>query len=107
LTLRGESEQASLLERSYTASGFESAVQVLAQEKLQQLNRKSGRGEYVPALDYVIACMRTGDTEQAFAWLTKAMAERNRLALEIRIDPLLDPLRDDPRFDQIAGLLAL
>ncbi len=107
LALSSEGEHASLLEGTYAASGFELAVRVLAQKKLQQLNRKTGRGEYVPALDYVIACMRMGDNEQAFAWLTKAVAERNRLALEIKIDPLLDPLRSDPRFDQIVASLAL
>jgi TolB-like protein/Flp pilus assembly protein TadD len=103
LTLSGEGEHASLLERTYAASGFESAVRALAQKKRQQLNGKTGRGEYVPALDYVIAYMRMDDKEQAFAWLTKAIAERNRLALEIKVDPLLDPLRGDPRFDKLAN----
>ena len=60
----------------------------LAQKKLQQLNGKTDRGEYVPALDYVIDYTRVGGTEQAFAWLAKAVAERNRLALEIEINPI-------------------
>ena len=29
------------------------------------------------------------------------MEERNYLALETRINPILDPLRSDPRFDAI------
>jgi TolB-like protein/class 3 adenylate cyclase/Tfp pilus assembly protein PilF len=101
LTLSGDGEHASLLERTYAASGFEPAVRALAQKKLQQLNGKTGRGEYVPALDYVIAYMRMGDKEQAFAWLAKAVAERNRLALEIKVNPIFDPLRTDLRFEAL------
>jgi len=42
-----------------------------------------------------------GGTEQAFTWLAKAVAERNRLALEIRVNPIFDPLRGDPRFETL------
>jgi len=101
LTLSGESEQAGLLEHTYSVSGFEPAVRALAQKKLERLNAKAGSGEYVPALDYAIAYIRMGDKEQAFAWLTKAIAERNRLAFEIKIDPMFDPLRGDPRFETL------
>jgi adenylate cyclase len=101
LTLNGEGELALLLGRSYAVSGFEPAVRALAQQKLQQLNGKASRGEYVPAFDYVIAYARRGDLEQAFTWLTKAVAERNRLALEIKVTPMLDPLRGDPRFQAL------
>jgi serine/threonine-protein kinase len=98
LTLNGEGEQASILERSYAASGFEMAVRALAQKKLERLNEKTGRGDYVPAIEYVTAYTRLGDKEQAFAWLTKAVAERNRFALEIKVNPIFDRLRSDPRF---------
>jgi hypothetical protein len=52
-------------------------------------------------VEYVIAYMRSGDKEQAFVWLAKAVEERNRLALEIKINPIFDPLRGDPRFDAL------
>ena len=98
LTLSGEGEQASILERAYAASGFETAVRALAQKKLERLNEKTGRGDYVPAIEYVTAYTRLGDKEQAFAWLTKAVEERNRFALEIKVNPIFDSLRSDPRF---------
>ncbi len=56
------------------------------------------RGEYVAAFEYLTAYTRLGDKEQAFAWLAKAVAEHNGFALEIKIDPIYDSLRDDPRF---------
>ena len=107
LTLSGEGEQASTLERSYAASGFEMAVRALAQKKLERLNEKTGRGDYVPAIEYVTAYTRLGEKEQAFAWLTKAVEERNRFALEIKVNPIFDSLRSDPRFAELLRRVGL
>ena len=41
------------------------------------------------------------DKEQAFAWLAKAVEERNRLAFEIKFNPIFDPLREDSRFESL------
>ncbi len=56
------------------------------------------RGEYVPAIEYVTAYIRLGDKEQAFAWLDKAVQERNGAAFDLKVNPSYDKLRDDPRF---------
>jgi serine/threonine-protein kinase len=101
LTLSGAEEQAASLDRNYAASGFEAAVKSLAQYRLDKLNEKMKRGEYVPAFEYVNAYMRFGDTEQAFAWLDKAMQERNQFVLDVKLNPLYDKLREDPRFQDI------
>jgi tetratricopeptide (TPR) repeat protein len=101
LTLSGEDPQASLLQRTYATAGFGAAVRALAQQKLERLNERTGRGEYVAAVEFVIAYTRLEDKEQAFAWLTKAVEERNRLALEINVNPLFDSLRSDPRFEPL------
>jgi hypothetical protein len=39
-----------------------------------------------------------GDYDQAFALLDKAYGERARPMLSLKVNPLLDPLRSDPRF---------
>jgi len=106
LHLSGVDENASLLERTYAESGFDAAIRALAQKRLDRLKEKTARGEYVPAVEYVTAYMRLDDNEQAFAWLTRAVEERNRLAFEIKINPVLDPLRSDPRFEKIVASLA-
>ncbi len=98
LILRGAGEEASSLERSYAASGFEAAVRALAQHQLENLNGRVKRGEYVPAFEYVTAYTRLGDKEQAFAWLDKAVLERNGFVFRVKIDPIYDKLRADPRF---------
>ena len=101
LHLSGVDEDASLLEGTYAESGFEAAVHALAQKQLERIKEKTARGEYVPAVEYVTAYMRLGDKEQAFAWLAKAVEERNRLAFEIKANPIFDPLRGDSRFENL------
>jgi adenylate cyclase len=101
LTLSGAREHAVLLERTYAASGFQAAIRALAEKQLEQLNERAAGGEYVPAMSYLVTCVRFGDKEQAFAWLAKAIDERNYFAFQIRINPILDPLRSDQRFEAL------
>ena len=107
LILRGAGEQASSLERAYAASGFEAAVRALAQEQLSKLNETLKRGEYVPASEYVNAYTLLGDKEQALAWLNKAVQERNGFVFIVKIDPIYDGLRADPRFSDLLRRVGL
>jgi hypothetical protein len=53
---------------------------------------------FVPALFVALVHAALEDTDQAFDWLEKAYEERfNRLAY-LKVEPLWDPLRSDPRF---------
>lgn len=63
-------------------------------EQLKQHVEKSGIGRYEIALIY--AGMHRND--EAFAWLEKAYAVRDKGLTYLKIDPCLDPLRSDPRF---------
>jgi TolB-like protein/Tfp pilus assembly protein PilF len=42
-----------------------------------------------------------GDKEQALVWLGKAYEERSDHLLHVGADPAFDPLRSDPRFDEL------
>jgi adenylate cyclase len=107
LNLSGETEHAKILEKTYAASGFEAAVRALAEKQLQKLNEKTSRGEYVPAWNYLMACVRLGHYEEAFTWLAKTVEEPNWFALQARMNPILDVLRGDPRFDEILAPLTV
>ena len=39
-----------------------------------------------------------GDKDQVFAWLEKAHQERSNYLIYLNVEPLVDGLRDDPRF---------
>ena len=97
LSLSGESEQARVVE----ASGFDAAVRALARKQLERLQEKTAHSQHVPAYHYMMAYMRLGDTEQAFSWMKKTVEEPSWFALQLRVNPLLDPLRGDPRFGEI------
>lgn len=57
--------------------------------------------EYVSAYDIASASAAVGDLDRAFDWLEKAVVERASLLSTIRIDPVMDVLRNDPRYVEI------
>ncbi len=71
-----------------------------AQNLLDEL-RKLAERQYVPAYQIAMIYMRLGQKELCFEYLEKAYEERSpRLSL-INVEPRLDPLRDDPRFQDL------
>jgi adenylate cyclase len=107
LALGGQPEHARVVEQVFATSGFEAAARTLGQRQLEDLDRKRAQGDYVPAADYVFANVRHGSIDAAFEWLPKMAKERNWFALQLRVNPILDPLRGDPRFDKIVESLTL
>jgi len=107
LSLGGRTEDARVLEQVFASAGFEAAKRTLAQRELDRLDARRARGEYIAAAHYVFAHLRRGNLDDAFAWLPKMVEEPNWFALQLRINPLLDPLRADPRFEKIVGSLGL
>jgi len=101
LSLSGEPEQARVVEETFAASGFDAAVRALARKQLERLQEKTAHGQHVPAYQYMMAYMRLGDTEQAFSWMKKTVEEPSWFALQLGVNPLLDPLRSDPRFEAL------
>jgi serine/threonine-protein kinase len=71
-----------------------------AQKKLDNLNDRSNQ-QYVSAYDRAVVCTGLGNNDQAFEWLEKAFQERSYLLVYLKVDPVLDSLRTDPRFDAI------
>ena len=58
---------------------------------------------YFDPYNLAIVYLGLGDREQALTALEQAYDDRNGSALEdIRVDPFLDPLRGDPRFEALA-----
>ena len=102
LSQKKQEDAASQLRVTYERSGFAAAVRMLAKLQLTELDNRVKNGDYVAAGEYVTVYTRLGDKEKAFLWLGKATQERNRFALEFKINPLYDSLRSDPRFQQFA-----
>jgi eukaryotic-like serine/threonine-protein kinase len=69
-------------------------------EILNVLNEQS-KHRFIPASNMVYAYMALGDTNRAFYFLEKAYAERETIVSSLGRDPDLDPLRSDPRFQEL------
>jgi tetratricopeptide (TPR) repeat protein len=65
--------------------------------QLKQEVEKSGIGRYEIALIYA----GLGDKSNAFEWLELSFANRDKGLTYLKIDPCADPLRNDPRFQDL------
>jgi tetratricopeptide (TPR) repeat protein len=85
------------ISRAYALSGRRSdALRTL--DQLLALSKRVQVSKYVIATVYIAL----GDKGQAIARLEQAYAERSFVIASMKVDPELDPLRSDPRFQ---GLL--
>jgi tetratricopeptide (TPR) repeat protein len=77
-----------------------------ALEILSELERQSSQ-EYEPAFHIAQIYLGLGDHEQALAWLEKACDERSVWLIWLGVDPKFDPLRSDPRFEDLLRRVGL
>ena len=76
------------------------------EKEVSILRERSGRKYVGPdwvARDYI----RLGDKDHAFEWLEKAYQEHSSFLLDLKVDPLFDPLRPDPRFQDLVRRVGL
>ena len=88
-----------LLGHAYASSGKKTeALKILGQ--LKEVSKQ----RYVSAYSFAIVYLGLGDKEEALRWLQKSYQDRAGTDIgSIKIDPFLDPLRGDPRFEALAA----
>jgi TolB-like protein/DNA-binding winged helix-turn-helix (wHTH) protein/Tfp pilus assembly protein PilF len=77
-----------------------------AQKELRTL-RTASQSRYVAPSYLAIVYIALGDKDQAFAWLERSYQDRSEHMLYLKVEPLVDPLRDDPRFDSLLKRVGL
>jgi TolB-like protein/Flp pilus assembly protein TadD len=87
-----------LLGHAYASSGNKSeALKIL--DQLKQLAKQ----RYVSAYSFVIVYVGLGEKDEALQWLERCYQDHAGSEIAwIRVDPLVDPLREDPRFEALA-----
>jgi len=86
------------LGRVYGFSGNKTETQKILEE-LKKLSKERYVSDYSFALVYI----GLGDKEEALRWLEQSYQDRAGSDVGwIRVDPLLDPLRNEPRFEALA-----
>jgi Flp pilus assembly protein TadD len=80
--------------------------QVQAKHALAKL-KQWDRHQPVDPGAFVMAYIGMRDNDQAFFWLEKAYAQHSNTMITLKVDPLYDPLRSDPRFQDLLQRVGL
>jgi TolB-like protein/DNA-binding winged helix-turn-helix (wHTH) protein/Tfp pilus assembly protein PilF len=77
-----------------------------ARREMEELLRYSRRHPFDPMM-FVMPYVGIGDKDQAFASLEKSVAAHSPGLVTLRVEPAFDPLRSDPRFDDLLRRVGL
>ena len=92
LQMSGRPQAAAQARASFAAGGWQGYLGEMTGPR-----RPEGMSPYVAATYFV----QLGEKDKAFAELEKALEDRDWRLLYIKVDPRLDPLRDDPRYQDL------
>lgn len=95
------------LAHAYARAGRREEALKLVRELSRMDERLEAEGKSIPRFSFIWAYAGLGDKEQAFVWLEKAYQERRDRVFLLSVDPLLDPLRSDPRFQDLLSRVGL
>jgi tetratricopeptide (TPR) repeat protein len=100
---------AAVLRRTPGALGYALAASGRRREAERMLADLTGRArrEYVTPINFAWIEIGLGNREEAFAWLQKACTTHVPEFVNVKVDPIYDPLRLDPRFQSLVACVHL
>jgi serine/threonine-protein kinase len=97
MTVRGaKPETMAVLKKAYTASGWKGFWR-----KQLELTQKEAKERYVSPYFIARIYARLGESDLALEWLQKAYDIHSDYLVVLKVEPILDPLRSDPRFTKL------
>jgi tetratricopeptide (TPR) repeat protein len=102
MRMNGQNELVEQNQKAFEAGGMP-AVWRIALERNKHNEDGSGTNFYGSAR----LCIYLGDKEQAFHYLNKTYDHRQFQMALLLVDPVLDPIRDDPRFEELVRRVGL
>jgi serine/threonine-protein kinase len=72
----------------------------------RELEARAARG-YVSPVAFATLCLGLGDTARALDWAERAYAERRGWLAYLKVNPIVDPLRGEPRFAALVEQMRL
>jgi tetratricopeptide (TPR) repeat protein len=91
------------LASNYAASGDKAKARKLLAQALQ-LNQREGD---FSAFNFAAVYVALGDKDEAFHWLEKSYENRDWPLVQLKVAPQWDPLRSDPRFQNLVRRVGL
>ncbi len=99
----GKPEMIAALGHAYAAAGRrDEALRII-----EQLKELVSRQSYVSPYSIALIHVALNEEGPAFDWLDRAYRERDESFIHLKVDPRLDQLRADPRFDEMLRLIKL
>ena len=92
----------SLLGHAYAVSGRRDEALAVVDQLIEISKRR-----YISSYRVAVIFAGLGDKEQAFAWLDRAVDERDGWLIWLKLDPMVDPLRSDRRFNKLLRKIGL
>jgi glycerol-3-phosphate dehydrogenase len=78
-----------------------------AEETVAALTRQAAASSTVPSWQLAMIHASLGQADPAFAALERAFEERSDALAYLKVEPHWNPLRTDPRFDEMLGRVGL
>jgi len=85
-----------LLAHVYGLMGKRTEAEAIIKELLERFAKQEADGR-----DLAVAYVGLNDKDQAFAWIEKSYAARSNFLAVLRLEPMLDPLKSDPRWQEL------
>jgi tetratricopeptide (TPR) repeat protein len=86
----------------YAAAGKKDEAIKILDELKGLTDKRYDLGAHIAAIYAIL-----GNKDQAFAWLDNACEAHTFVLIELKVNPLFDPLRADPRFPNLVGRMHL
>jgi adenylate cyclase len=99
---KGDHEAEEALNRGYAEGGYQGALRRVA-ETLAERSKTT----FVTPWQIATLCTRAGMNKEAIDWLEKAYQAHDGNMPYISVDPIFDPLRNEPRFQDLLSRMKL
>ncbi|HVG21545.1 MAG TPA: tetratricopeptide repeat protein, partial [Blastocatellia bacterium] len=98
----GDMETMAALGHVYAVAGDRAGARQVMDEMIALSKER-----YVPSYLIAIIWLALGDADATFEWLEKAYEERYGFLAYLAVGPIFDPIRSDPRYEELARRVGL